>query len=341
MPTFGPLTILGIESSCDETAAAVLVDGAVRSNVVASQEVHAKWGGVVPELASRAHQEHIVPVVREALAQAGVEKAGLSGIAFTQGPGLIGALLVGACFARSLAQALNIPLLAVDHIQAHVLAHLIRDGSERPVPSFPFLNLTVSGGHTQLVLVRSPLDMEVLGHTLDDAAGEAFDKGGKILGLPYPAGPLVDRYAHSGDAQRFDMPVPAIPGLDFSFSGIKTAFLGVVRKGEAERPTFAQDHRDDLCASLQRAIIDHLLAKTRRAMRDHGIRSIGIAGGVAANSGLRARLIELGAREGWDVFVPPFAYCTDNAAMIAMAGHHLFLAGKHAPLNTVPMARFS
>lgn len=340
MPTFAPLTILGIESSCDETAAAVLVDGVVRSNVVASQEVHAKWGGVVPELASRAHQEHIVPVVREALAQAGVEKSGLSGIAFTQGPGLIGALLVGACFARSLAQALNIPLLAVDHIQAHVLAHLIRDGAERPVPSFPFINLTVSGGHTQLVLVRSPLDMEVLGHTLDDAAGEAFDKGGKILGLPYPAGPLVDRYAHSGDAQSFDMPVPAIPGLDFSFSGIKTAFLGVVRKGEAERPTFAQDHRDDLCASLQRAIIDHLLAKTRRAMRDHGIRSIGIAGGVAANSGLRARLIELGAREGWDVFVPPFAYCTDNAAMIAMAGHHLFLAGKHAPLDTVPMARF-
>ncbi len=341
MPSSGPLTILGIESSCDETAAAVLVDGEVRSNVVASQEVHARWGGVVPELASRAHQEHIVPVVREALAQAGVDKRQIDGVAFTQGPGLIGALLVGACFARSLAQALNIPLLAVNHIQAHVLAHLIRDGQDRALPAFPFLNLTVSGGHTQLVLVRSPLDMEVLGTTLDDAAGEAFDKGGKILGLPYPAGPLVDRYARDGDTQRYELPVPAIPGLDFSFSGIKTAFLGVVRKGEAANPSFVQDERDNLCASLQRAIIDHLMAKTRRVMRDHGMREIGIAGGVAANSGLRSRLLELGAREGWKVFIPPFAYCTDNAAMIAMAGHHLFLAGRHAPLHTVPLARFA
>ena len=331
--------ILGIESSCDETAAAVLVDGAVRSNVVATQEVHAKWGGVVPELASRAHQEHIVPVVREALDQAGVTKEQLHAVAFTQGPGLIGALLVGACFARSLAQALNIPLLAVDHVQAHVLAHFIRDGNDSPMPAFPFLNLTVSGGHTQLVLVRSPLDMQVLGHTLDDAAGEAFDKGGKILGLPYPAGPLVDRYAIAGDPLRFDLPVPAVPGLAFSFSGIKTAFLGVVRKGATESASFAQEHRDDLCASLQRAIIDHLLAKTRRAMRDNGLRTVGIAGGVAANSGLRKRLADLGQREGWEVFVPPFAYCTDNAAMIAMAGHHLFLAGKYAGLDTVPVAR--
>lgn len=340
MPSPSPLIILGIESSCDETAAAVLVDGTVRSNVVASQEVHAQWGGVVPELASRAHQEHIVPVVREALSQANITNAQLHGVAFTQGPGLIGALLVGACFARSFAQALNIPLLAVDHIQAHVLAHLIRDGQDRPVPSFPFLNLTVSGGHSQLVLVRSPLDMQVLGNTLDDAAGEAFDKGGKIMGLPYPAGPLVDRLAAAGDAQRFDLPIPAVPGLDFSFSGIKTSFLNVVRKGEVGDPAFAKAHANDLCASLQRAIIDHLLAKTRRAMRDHGLRQVGIAGGVAANSGLRTRLAELGAREGWEVFVPPFAYCTDNAAMIAMAGHYLFLAGKHAPLDTVPVARF-
>lgn len=340
MPSSSAIAILGIESSCDETAAAVLVDGVVRSNVVASQEVHAKWGGVVPELASRAHQEHIVPVVREALLQAGITKEQLHGVAFTQGPGLIGALLVGACFARSLAQALQIPLLAVDHIQAHVLAHLIRDGQERPLPAFPFLNLTVSGGHSQLVLVRSPLDMQVLGSTLDDAAGEAFDKGGKIMGLPYPAGPLVDKHARAGDPQRFELPVPAVPGLDFSFSGIKTSFLNVVRKGEAENAAFAQEHVGDLCASLQRAIIDHLLAKTRRAMRDNGLRQVGIAGGVAANRGLRARLMELGAREGWDVFVPPFAYCTDNAAMIAMAGHYLFLAGKHAPLDTVPVARF-
>ena len=341
MPSSEPLTILGIESSCDETAAAVLVDGVVRSNVVASQEVHAKWGGVVPEFASRAHQEHIVPVVREALLQAGVDLSRIHGVAFTQGPGLIGALLVGACFARSLAQALRIPLLAVDHIQAHVLAHLIQDGADRPMPSFPFLNLTVSGGHSQLVLVRSPLDMVVLGSTLDDAAGEAFDKGGKILGLPYPGGPLVDKLASAGDAARFDLAVPAVPGLDFSFSGIKTSFLNTVRKGEADDPTFARKHVNDLCASLQRAIIDHLLAKTRRAMRDHGLDQVGIAGGVAANGGLRTRLADLGAREGWQVFIPPFAYCTDNAAMIAMAGHHLFLAGRSAPLNTVPVARFS
>ncbi len=341
MPTSGPLTILGIESSCDETAAAVLVDGVVRSNVVASQEVHAKWGGVVPELASRAHQEHIVPVVREALAQAEVTKEELDGVAFTQGPGLIGALLVGACFARSLAQALDIPLLAVDHIQAHVLAHLIRDGNDRPIPAFPFLNLTVSGGHTQLVLVRSALDMQVLGQTLDDAAGEAFDKGGKVLGLPYPSGPLVDRYARDGNAQRYGLPVPSIPGLDFSFSGIKTAFLNLVRKGESENAAFATEQRDDLCAALQRTIIDHLLAKTRRAMRDLELSRVGIAGGVAANSGLRTRLADLGAREGWDVFVPPFAYCTDNAAMIAMAGHHLYEAGKFAALDTVPVARFA
>ncbi len=313
----------------------------MRSNVVASQEVHARWGGVVPELASRAHQEHIVPVVHEALGTAGIRKEELDGIAFTQGPGLIGALLVGSCFARSMAHALKIPLLAVDHIQAHVLAHLIRDGQERPVPVFPFLNLTVSGGHTQLVLVRSALDMQVLGSTLDDAAGEAFDKGGKILGLPYPAGPLVDRYARDGDEGRFAMPVPAIPGLDFSFSGIKTAFLGVVRTGEKDNPSFAMEERANLCASLQRSIIDHLLAKARRAMRDHGLRDIGIAGGVAANGGLRARLVELGQREGWNVFIPPFAYCTDNAAMIAMAGHYLHRSGTFAALDTVPVARFA
>jgi len=336
-PSF-PL-ILGIESSCDETAAAVLAGGVVRSNVVASQEVHTRWGGVVPELASRAHQEHIVPVVREALDRAGVRKEDLDGIAFTRGPGLIGALLVGTCFARSLAQALGKPLLAVDHIQAHVLAHLIQDRDGGSVPAFPFLNLTVSGGHTQLVLVRSALDMEVVGRTLDDAAGEAFDKGGKIMGLPYPAGPLVDKHARDGNPNAFELAVPAIPGLDFSFSGIKTSFLYTVRQGEAVDPAFAEKRRDDLCASLQRAIIDHLLAKARRAMRGLGLQRIGIAGGVAANSGLRARLAQLGAKEGWEVFVPPFAYCTDNAAMIAMAGHHLYLAGRSAPLDTVPVAR--
>jgi N6-L-threonylcarbamoyladenine synthase len=331
--------ILGIESSCDETAAAVLVDGVVRSNVVASQEVHARWGGVVPELASRAHQEHIVPVVREALVQAGVDKRELSGVAFTQGPGLMGALLVGSSFARSLAQALKIPLLAVDHIQAHVLAHLIRDNEQRAIPEFPFINLTVSGGHTQLVLVRSPLDMQLIGTTLDDAAGEAFDKGAKILGLPYPGGPLIDRYAVSGKPCAFPMPIPSVPGLDMSFSGIKTAFLQGVRKLEAQDAGAVAAQLPDLCATLQTAILDHLLAKTRRAMREQGLERIGIAGGVAANSGLRARLKALGDEERWEVFIPPFAYCTDNAAMIAMAGHYLLLAGRHAPLDVVPLTR--
>ncbi len=333
--------ILGIESSCDDTAAAVLVDGVVRSNVVATQEVHRQWGGVVPELASRAHQENIVPVVQQALKEAGIAKHDLNAVAFTQGPGLIGALLVGACFARSFAQALNIPLLAVDHIRAHVMAHFVRDDGSREIPDFPFLNLTVSGGHTQLVLVRSPLEMEVIGSTLDDASGEAFDKGAKILGLPYPGGPLVDAHARSGDAQRFALPVPAVPGLDFSFSGIKTAFNELVRKGEAASSGFAQREIDNLCASLQRSIIDHLLAKTKRAMRDHRLERIGIAGGVAVNSGLRERITALGAHERWRVFIPPAAYCTDNAAMIAMAGHHLFIAHRFAPLDTVPIARFA
>ncbi|MCC6839111.1 MAG: tRNA (adenosine(37)-N6)-threonylcarbamoyltransferase complex transferase subunit TsaD [Flavobacteriales bacterium] len=331
--------ILGIESSCDETAAAVIAGGVLRSNVVASQEVHAKWGGVVPELASRAHQEHIVPVVREALDKAGVAKERLHAVAFTRGPGLIGALLVGTCFARSLAQALHLPLLAVDHVQAHVMAHFIRDGEDRPQPDFPFLNLTVSGGHSQLVLVRSPLDMQVIGTTLDDAAGEAFDKGAKVLGLPYPGGPLVDRYAQLGDPNRFPLPKPAIEGLDLSFSGIKTAFVALVNREERDQPGFKEAERNDLCASLQAAIIDHLLAKVRRAIRQTGVAHIGMAGGVAANSALRQRLAELGRREGVHVFTPPMAYCTDNAAMIAMAGHHLFLAGRHAALDVVPVPR--
>jgi len=333
-----PVIILGIESSCDETAAAVLVDGVLKSNVIAGQDVHRAWGGVVPELASRAHQEHIVPVVQEALRTAGVDKHRLSGIAFTQGPGLIGALLVGACFARSMAQALRVPLLAVDHVQAHVLAHFVRDGQERPQPAFPFLNLTVSGGHTQLVLVRGPLDMAVIGSTIDDAAGEAFDKGAKVLGLPYPGGPLVDRHAAHGDPHRHRLPMPQVPGYDMSFSGVKTAFMNLVRKGEQEAPGFAERERDHLCAVLQQAIIDQLLERTRRAARDHGLREVGIAGGVSANSGLRKALTELGLREGWRVHIPPPAYCTDNAAMIAVGGAELLAAGRHAPLSVVPRA---
>jgi N6-L-threonylcarbamoyladenine synthase len=334
-----PVIIIGIESSCDETAAAVLVDGVVRSNIIAGQEVHSRWGGVVPELASRAHQEHIVPVVDEALRVAGVSRTQLSGVAFTQGPGLIGALLVGACFARSMAQALAIPLLAVDHMQAHVLANFIRDQHERQTPSFPFLNLTVSGGHTLLVLVRGPLDMEVIGTTLDDAAGEAFDKGAKVLGLPYPGGPLVDKHANHGDPRKYKLPMPAITGLDMSFSGVKTAFNNLVRHGVEQDPGFVDRELPHLCASLQQCIVDIVLRKVQKAGRTLGIDQVAMAGGVSANSALRQQLADLARREGWTAHVPPFAYCTDNGAMVAMAGHFLFQAGRYADLSTVPHPR--
>lgn len=339
MPKGKPLVILGIESSCDDTAAAVLVDGVVRSNVVAGQDVHKAWGGVVPELASRAHQEHIVPVVHEALRIAEIGKEDIDAVAFTQGPGLIGALLVGTCFARSFAQALNIPLVAVDHLQAHVLAHFVRDGDERPTPTFPFLNLTVSGGHTLVVLVRGPMDMEIIGTTIDDAAGEAFDKGAKVLGLPYPGGPLVDRHAKEGDAMKYSLPVPQVQGYNMSFSGVKTAFNNLVRNGEAREPGFAERELPHLCAALQRNILDILLRKTQKAGRTLGIPRIGISGGVSANSALRAQATALAEREGWELYLPPFAYCTDNAAMIAMAGHYLHQAGRHAGLDVVPVAR--
>lgn len=334
-----PIIVLGIESSCDETAAAVLVDGVLRSNVIAGQDVHRLWGGVVPELASRAHQEHIVPVVNEALRTAGVQKNELSAVAFTQGPGLIGALLVGTCFARSFGQALNVPLLAVDHMQAHILAHFIRDTEEREPPAFPFLNLTVSGGHTLIVMVRGPLDMQVLGSTLDDAAGEAFDKGAKVLGLPYPGGPLVDQLAQTGDPQRFKLPVPAVEGLNMSFSGIKTAFNDLVRNGVARDAGFLERELSNLCASLQQCIVDILLRKLQKAGRTLGIQRIAVSGGVSANRALRTQLAALAEREGWQAHVPPFAYCTDNGAMVAMAGHFLFEAKRFAQLDTVPHAR--
>jgi N6-L-threonylcarbamoyladenine synthase len=334
-----PMVILGIESSCDETAAAVLVDGVLRSNVIAGQEVHRMWGGVVPELASRAHQEHIVPVVHRALQEAGISRDQLSAIAFTQGPGLMGALLVGACFARSMAQGLGVPLLAVDHVKAHVLAHFIRDGGDRPMPGFPFINLTVSGGHTRLVLVRSPLHMEVLGGTLDDAAGEAFDKGAKMLGLPYPGGPIVDRLAATGDPARFKLPMPQVKGLDMSFSGLKSAFSNLIAQGRRDDPDFTEHHLADLCASLQQAIVDILLRKLQKAARTHGTGSIALSGGVSANSALRSGTLRLAQREGWDAFIPPFAYCTDNGAMIAMAGHFMLREGITADLSTVPMPR--
>lgn len=334
-----PEIILGIESSCDETAAAVLVNGVVRANVVAGQDVHRHWGGVVPELAGRAHQEHIVPVVHEAMQQAGVDRGDLTAIAVTRGPGLMGALLVGACFARSMAQALRIPLLGVDHIQAHVLAHFIQDDGPRPRPAFPFLNLTVSGGHTQLLLVHDPLRMELIGTTLDDAAGEAFDKGAKMLGLPYPGGPMVERHAEGGDPQRFTLPRPRVPGLDMSFSGVKAAFRQVIIKGTAQDPAFIEKELPHLCAALQRTIVRILLARLRDAAIQHEVQHIALAGGVSANGHLRAEAAVLAQREGWQLFLPPFAYCTDNAAMIAMAGHYLLQAGQMAPLDMVPQPR--
>ncbi len=335
----GPTIILGIESSCDETAASVLIDGVVRSNVIAGQDVHRHWGGVVPELASRAHQEHIVPVVHEALNEAGVIGSDLSAVAFTQGPGLIGALLVGTCFARSYAQALGVPLIAVDHMKAHVLAHFIQDGSDRPVPAFPFLNLTVSGGHTLIVLIRGPLDMEVLGTTLDDAAGEAFDKGAKVLGLPYPGGPLIDLNAKGGDTKRYKLPAPGIKGYDMSFSGVKTAFNDLVKRGVSKEDAFVERELPHLCASLQQCIIDIVLRKVQKAGRTLNISSIAMSGGVSANSALREQLQSLGDREGWAVFIPPPVYCTDNGAMVAIAGHFLFQAGQFATMDTVPHPR--
>lgn len=328
-------TILAIESSCDETAAAVIADGKIRSNVIATQEIHSKYGGVVPEMASRAHMEAIVPVVLEALEKAGVSKKDLDAVGFTQSPGLIGSLLVGASFAKSLAMALDVPLLAVNHMQAHVLAHFIDD----PKPQFPFLCLTVSGGHTQLVLVRDYLHMEIVGTTLDDAAGEAFDKTAKMLGLPYPGGPLIDKYAREGNGEKFSFPIAQIPGLDYSFSGIKTAILNFLQKGKKVDPDFVAHNLSDICASVQHTIIKTLLQKLVRAAEQYGVQNIGIAGGVSANSGLRKAIEELGAEKGWAVFIPDFQYCTDNAAMIAITAHYQYLSGKFAGLDVEPSAR--
>ncbi len=327
--------ILAIESSCDETAAAILIDGQVRSNVIATQDIHAKYGGVVPEMASRAHLEAIVPVVMEALQTSGVSKQDLDAVAFTQSPGLIGSLLVGATFTKSLSMALQVPLIAVNHMQAHVLAHFIED----PKPAFPFLCLTVSGGHTQLVLVRDYLDMEVVGTTLDDAAGEAFDKTAKMLGLPYPGGPLIDRYAREGDGTKYPFPIAQIEGLDYSFSGIKTAILNFLQKGKKTDPDFIANHLPDICASVQHTIIKTLLQKFIRAAEQYGVQNIGIAGGVSANSGLRQAVQALGQERGWTVFIPSFEYCTDNAAMIAITAHYLYEAGRFAGLDAAPAAR--
>ena len=311
------MIILAIESSCDDSSAAVIINGKLCSNIVASQAIHTKWGGVVPELASRAHQQYIVPVVAEALQKANITKNDLNAIAFTRGPGLLGSLLVGASFAKALAMGLNVPLIDVNHMQAHVLAHFI----DEPKPNFPFLCLTVSGGHTQIVMVRSPLNMEIIGETQDDAVGEAFDKAAKLLGLPYPGGPLIDKYAKEGNPNRFEFPMVEMQGLNYSFSGIKTAFLYFLQKEIKKNINFVEENLADICASMQNILIKILLQKLRKASREYKIKEIAIAGGVSANSGLRSEIQKLGEIENWNVYIPAFQYCTDNAGMIAMAGH--------------------
>lgn len=330
-----PVNILAIESSCDETSAAVIADGKVLSNIIANQTVHEQYGGVVPELASRAHQENIVPVVDAALKKAGMVPADLSAVAFTQSPGLIGSLLVGSCFAKSMALALDVPLIGVHHMQAHVLANFIED----PKPAFPFLCLTVSGGHTQIVLCESPLQMRVIGETTDDAAGEAFDKSAKLLGLPYPGGPLIDKYAQGGNPFKFKFPEPQIAGLNFSFSGLKTAILYFLQDSRAKQANFVEENLRDICASIQHRIVTILLNKLAKASAETGIREISIAGGVSANSGLRTALKDCGEKHQWNVYIPKFEYCTDNAAMIAMTAHYKYLAGAFSPLDTIPSAR--
>ncbi|GAA4306486.1 tRNA (adenosine(37)-N6)-threonylcarbamoyltransferase complex transferase subunit TsaD [Compostibacter hankyongensis] len=327
--------ILAIESSCDETSAAVLQDGKILSNFIANQQVHEQYGGVVPELASRAHLQNIVPVVDAALRKAGLTKAELDAIAFTQSPGLIGSLLVGCSFAKAMALALDIPLIAVHHMQAHVLANFI----EEPRPAFPFLCLTVSGGHTQIVLCEDFLKMTVIGETQDDAAGEAFDKTAKLLGLPYPGGPLIDRYAREGDPERFSFPEPRIPGLNFSFSGLKTAILYFIRDETAKDPDFVAKNLPDICASVQHRIITILMNKLVKAAQQTGVTHVGIAGGVSANSGLRAALETYSKRYGWQHYIPKFEYCTDNAAMIAITAYHKFKAGQFSPLSVSAGAR--
>ncbi len=332
-----PVHILAIESSCDDTSAAIINDGRVLSNLIATQKVHEKFGGVVPEMASRAHMQNIIPVVDVALREAGIEKEDIQAVAFTQSPGLIGSLLVGACFAKAYAQALDVPIIAVNHMQAHVLAHFI----EEPRPVFPFLCLTVSGGHTQVVLCRSHLDMEILGQTMDDAAGEAFDKVAKMLGLPYPGGPLVDKYAQQGDPHKFTFPLPEMKDYEFSFSGLKTSVLYFLQKQKKIDPDFIANNLNDICASVQYTIIKMLLNKLHKAAKALHIDQVGIAGGVSANSGLRKALTEMGEKEGWQVYIPKFEYCTDNAAMIGITAHYKYLQGQFADMTVSPAARGS
>ena len=332
--------ILGIESSCDDTSAAVLVGHKLLSNVIASQAVHTAYGGVVPELASRAHEQNIVPVVSEAIRRAGITAQDLDAIAFTRGPGLLGSLLVGTNFAKGLSLSLGIPMVEVNHLHAHVLAHFIEEeGEEHQSPEFPFLCLLVSGGNSQIILVRSASAMEIIGQTIDDAAGEAFDKCAKVMGLGYPGGPVVNRLANEGNPKAFTFSKPNVPGYDYSFSGLKTSFLYTLRDELEENPNFIEERKADLCASLQATVIDILMKKLRQAAKDLGIRQVAVAGGVSANTGLRDAFHDHARRYGWKVFIPKFAYTTDNAAMVAMNGYFSFIDGKRTELDAVPFAR--
>ena len=330
--------ILAIESSCDETSAAVLQKDRVLSNVIATQQVHERYGGVVPELASRAHQQNIVPVVDRAINEAGITKDQLTAIAYTQGPGLMGALLVGSSFAKSMAMALDVPLIPVHHMRAHIMAHFIRNHAQDPIPEFPFLCLTVSGGHTQLVLVRSVMDMEVIGQTIDDAAGEAFDQAAKVLGLPYPGGPWVDKRAKLGDALKYTFTTPQLKGFDYSFSGLKTNLLYFLRDRQKEDSAFIEREMDHICASYQHVVTNYLLARLEAAALHTGVKHLALAGGVSANSALREKFTQRCNKHGWQGFIPSFEYCTDNAAMIGIAGYYQWLSGTKGALGDVPKA---
>ncbi len=332
-------TILGIESSCDDTSAAIIRDGILLSNVIASQQVHEEYGGVVPELASRAHQQNIVPVVDAAIRRAGISKNDISAIAFTRGPGLIGSLLVGTSFAKGLSLGLRAPIVDVNHLHGHVLSHFVREKEDDRIPEFPFLCLLISGGNSQLIMVRSYSDMEILGRTIDDAAGEAFDKCAKVMGLPYPGGPHIDRLAAEGDTQRFKFARPHIPGLDYSFSGLKTSFLYTLRDGIKEDPDFIEHNRADLAASLQKTIIDILLDKLEKAVKQTGVKTVAIGGGVSANSGVRQAVADFCKRHNLEAFIPERKFTTDNAAMVAIAGYFKFLDKEFCPYEAAPYAR--
>jgi N6-L-threonylcarbamoyladenine synthase len=333
------ITILGIESSCDDTSVAVVRDGFVLSNLIANQDIHMMYGGVVPELASRAHQVNIVPVTHQAILKAGIKAEDIDAVAFTRGPGLLGSLLVGTSFAKGFALARNIPLIEVNHLQAHVMAHFILEKGKR-IPSFPFLCLLVSGGHTRIIIMKSPLEMEVIGNTIDDAAGEAFDKCGKVMGFSYPAGPLIDKLAAEGNMNAFRFVKPHIKGLDFSFSGLKTNFLYFLRDRLKENPDFIEDNKADLCASLQHTIVSILIGKLVNASLQTGIREVGIAGGVSANSGLRNGMIGEAAIRGWNLFIPEIRFTTDNAAMIGITGYYKYLRNEFSGHDIIPLARY-